>query len=269
MEEAEHVIHAERQVFSCLVTAMELLDASHLAHPGGALRDERIFEQTLCGHDGAFAAVADCWQDHGCFDELVQSGALDGELAEQLQTAMVGPQHETSLLLRTEPVAAEILLCNTTRPSAEEAELHYVAVVRYAPSRADAARGLQPMCWTYVANTGGRGAEILDWLNEALHRGTGRTAPRVPLAWRLHDVNFARSGAPPRRAELLGAARPIIDEVARLLTPLVFVGAVCFGYLGVQWLLGGGLVEGGSTVHATDFRQTRRDARARREAYGK
>ena len=227
---AAQFAEADAEPLAILRTAMKLYDASHLTKPNQSEGNDRIFEQMLSGHEHAFSAVAESWQETGGFDALAETGAVDPELAAQLAAEMSSP-HAASSLLRTtasqnDSISSNILLLNTMRTGPSNA-LHYVAVVRYSPSAADEKLGLQPMWCTYLASASGVGPGLLYWLNEAMH-GSESAHEHLPVTWRLADVNFARHGLP-ERSSMLGATKPLVDSAAAIVAAIVAFAAIVAG----------------------------------------
>ena len=134
----------------------------------GPERFNRVFEQLLHGNESAFEALAQAWRAHS-IDNLVKNGAIDATLGEILTRSAA--RARPCLLDANEPPDSKVLLCNTIRLGhglSFMGRLHYLAVVRYTPSTADAARGLQPMLCTYVADAHGQGNALCDWLTVAM-----------------------------------------------------------------------------------------------------
>jgi hypothetical protein len=216
--EAAQLADADRKSTRRLATIIEWLDATHLAKPS-VQRHSLIFEQMLTGHEAAFVAVTKCWHKADGLEPMVESGAIDSEVAALMEA---WKRENPQLFGEIAHVDAKVLMCNTTRLS-PFGPMHYVAVVRYEQP------GLQPVCCTYVANTQGLGPSLLVWLNEAMH-GAPDAPSHMPLQWRLHDVNFARHGIP-ESARMLGVATPLLDALAFDVAPGVVGGAVVVLFL--------------------------------------
>lgn len=191
----------------------------------------RIFEQLLDGKEHVMDALALSWRER-CFSNLVESGAVDMDLADSLTRfarqaeacRIAGDPDEALNSLFYAPCGstnAEVLLCNTTRLT-PLGSLHYVAVVRYSDSED---RGLQPMLCTFTASADGKGYALFRWAFAALDPCVSKTTIEElnPLRWKLHDINCYVNGD--AQVELLGVEAPITNSILFYLAPAVITSA--------------------------------------------
>ena len=192
-----------------------------------AERFSRLLECSLEGNELAFAAVANRWKDGVSFEDLIETHTLSHTAAAQLAAEpMATPQTDSSLSLlgATDPVQSKVLLCYASRLQPLAAE--YVAVVRYDPSPREEQLGLQPLWFTYTADTDGLGLGLLRWVVMAMNDSRA-ASEHLPLRWQLCDINFAARGAP-EASEMLGLTKPILDELIPAVA--LFAGVVAIVY---------------------------------------
>ena len=223
----KHLVAESKQGVLGLLSALQFGATSGVDHEY-ADRFSSLFERTLEGNEQAFAAVGERWRQggDGCFDNLVENGAVPKRVAEELALGLRGDVATTSLFGSDDPVgAATVLLCNCWRRH-DAASDEFVAIVRYDPSPRDRSRGLQPMWVTYTASKDGLGIALLRWLHEAM-QDSSAAPEHLPLRWRLHDINFATTRIPEAN-EMLGVVRPVLDELVPSAALLASAGAVLF-----------------------------------------
>ena len=139
----------------------------------------------------------------------------------------------SSLFFAKEPVQHKALLCNTTKLSGRT---QYVAIVRFSPSEVDAARGLQAMLCTFVADAHDKGPDLIEWLATAMDpKSSEPLHESSPLSWTLLDVNCSLLRSP-HSLELMGVTKPLLDELFFHVAPGALVGVVMALFLAIRLL---------------------------------